>query len=163
MATTASTTTADDVEADAAPAARGTMRQMVSERIDRISATHARQKQRRYGHLVRPLTLILGWTVLIIGLITIPLPGQGWLTTFLGIGILSLEQHWARNLLGWGVRRYDRFFAWYRRRPAAARAGMVTGLILLIWVVFAGLTWGVWQTGSLPFLDPYAAMIGLRR
>ena len=51
----------------------------------------------------------------------------------------------------------------FRSRPAAARAGMVTGLILLIWVVFAGLTWGVWQTGSLPFLDPYAAMIGLRR
>ena len=72
---------------------------MVYRRVDRLAQTHVKAKGGRYGYLVRPLTLVLGWSVLILGLITIPLPGQGWLTTFLGVGILSFEQRWARRLL----------------------------------------------------------------
>lgn len=140
-----------------------TMRTMVAERVDRLATTHARSKERRYGYLVRPLTLVLGWTVLIVGLITIPLPGQGWLTTFIGVGILSLEQKWAHDLLLWGVRIYDRFFAWYHRQPLKYRLLMITGLIVLIWIVFAGIVFTAWTAGALEFLDPYAAEIGLHR
>ncbi|WIM73023.1 TIGR02611 family protein [Corynebacterium suedekumii] len=140
-----------------------TMRQMVSERVDRLSETHAQSKKRKYGFLVRPLTLALGWTVFIVGLITIPLPGQGWLTTFLGVGILSLEVTWAHDLLHWAVRLYDRFFAWFRRQPQSTRIVLVTLLILVIWVIFAGIIYGAWRAGTLDFLTPYAAEIGLER
>lgn len=139
------------------------MREMVSERVERLSTTHARSKEGRYGYLVRPLTLVLGWTVLIVGIVTIPLPGQGWLTTFLGVGILSLEHRWARNLLARGVHLYDRFFAWYHRQSMVVRLSLISGLILVIWVIFAGIVWTAWQAGALEFLDPYAAEIGLSR
>lgn len=139
------------------------MRQMVYQRVDRIALTHMRAKQRRHGYLVRPLTLLLGWAVLIIGLITIPLPGQGWLTTFLGVGILSLEQRWARRLLRAGVHQYDRFYFWFRRQPKRFRVTVLTLLVLLIWAVFLGVTWGAWKMGSLDFLTPYANRVGLIR
>ncbi|GAB3649622.1 TIGR02611 family protein [Corynebacterium nasicanis] len=139
------------------------MREMVSERIERIGDTHVRAKDGRYGFLVRPLTLALGWTVLIVGLVTIPLPGQGWLTTFLGVGILSLEQKWAKNLLVRGVHLYDRFFEWFHRQRQSVRITLVILLIVVIWVVFIALTYGAWRAGTLDFLTPYANRLGLVR
>lgn len=141
----------------------GSMREMVAERVDRMAETHARAKEGRYGYLVRPLTLVLGWTVLIIGLVTIPLPGQGWLTTFLGVGILSFEQRWAKNLLIRGVHLYDRFFHWFHRQPQAFRIAMVIALIIVIWVVFIALTYAAWVAGTLDFLTPFANQLGLAR
>lgn len=139
------------------------MREMVAERIDRIEDRHARAKEGRYGFMVRPLTLTLGWTVLIIGLITIPLPGQGWLTTFIGVGILSLEQRWAKNLLVQGVHLYDRFFDWFHRQRQSVRVTLVILLIIVIWVVFIGIGYGMWRAGTLDFLTPYATQLGLFR
>lgn len=140
-----------------------TMREMVSVRVDRLQTSHRRSKEAKYGFLVAPLTLLLGWTVLVVGVITIPLPGQGWLTTFLGVGILSLEQNWARRLLGWGVKLYDRFFAWYHRQSLTARIAMIIGLILVIWVVFAGIAVGWWHAGGLDVLTPLALELGMSR
>lgn len=139
------------------------MREMVSDRIDRIKDTHSRAKEGRYGFLVRPLTLTLGWTILIIGVVTIPLPGQGWLTTFIGVGILSLEQRWAKNLLVRGVHLYDRFFAWFHRQRQSVRITLVTLLIVVIWIVFLGVGYGMWRAGTLDFLTPWAHELELVR
>lgn len=140
-----------------------TMREMVGVRVDKLQISHQRSKDAKYGFLVRPLTLILGWTVLIAGIIMIPLPGQGWLTTFLGVGILSLEQEWARKLLGWGVRAYDRFFAWYHRQSLLFRIGVITGLIVVIWAIFIGVVIGWWHAGGLDVLTPVAMQLGMSR
>ncbi|AKK07919.1 putative TIGR02611 family protein [Corynebacterium testudinoris] len=139
------------------------MREMVSERVEKLSATHARTKEGKYGYLVRPLTLVLGWTILIIGLITIPLPGQGWLTTFVGVGILSLEQKWAHNLLSKGVHLYDRFFAWFHRQSATSRVTMVIALIIVIWVVFITVFMIAWSNGMINVADSFMAEIGFGR
>lgn len=139
------------------------MRQMVYHRVDRIALTHMRAKDGRYGYLVRPLTLVLGWSVLILGLITIPLPGQGWLTTFFGVGILSLEQRWARRLLRAGVHQYDRFYFWFNRQSQLFRVTAIGVLILIVWAVFIALAWGAWKTGNLDFLTPFAHDLGLSR
>ncbi len=139
------------------------MREMVSERIERIKDTHSRAKEGRYGFMVRPLTLTLGWTIVIIGLITIPLPGQGWLTTFIGVGILSLEQRWAKNLLVRGVHLYDWFFAWFHRQRQSVRVTLVILLIVVIWIVFIAIVYGMWRAGTLDFLTPWAAQLGLVR
>lgn len=139
------------------------MREMVSERIERIKDTHSRAKEGRYGFMVRPLTLTLGWTIVIIGLITIPLPGQGWLTTFIGVGILSLEQRWAKNLLVRGVHLYDRFFAWFHRQRQSVRVTLVILLIVVIWIVFIAIVYGMWRAGTFDFLTPWAAQRGLVR
>lgn len=126
-----------------------TMRESVSIRVERLQGFHEAQKNRRYGFLVRPLTLVLGWTVLIIGLITIPLPGQGWLTTFLGVGILSLEQRWAHRLLEWGVELYDRFFAWFASQSTRVRVLLIGLLIVVIWAVFGVGIYLVWRSNGL--------------
>lgn len=125
-----------------------TMRDSISSRVERLRRFHEHQKSRRFGFLVRPLTLLLGWTVLIVGVLTIPLPGQGWLTTFVGVGILSLEQHWAHRLLEWGVERYDRFFAWFARQSAGVRIMLIVLLIAVIWAIFGVGVYLFWRSGG---------------
>lgn len=123
------------------------MRESVNRRVEQLEQFHQRNKQKRFGFLVRPLTLLLGWTVLIIGLVTIPLPGQGWLTTFVGVGILSLELNWAHRVLAWGVMQYDKFFDWFARQSTGVRAALIAALILVIWVVFAVGIYLSWRAG----------------
>ncbi|MEK7374821.1 MAG: PGPGW domain-containing protein [Thermodesulfobacteriota bacterium] len=43
--------------------------------------------------------LTLGWAVVIVGLILIPLPGPGVLAILAGLAILSLKSAWARWML----------------------------------------------------------------
>jgi uncharacterized protein (TIGR02611 family) len=43
-------------------------------------------------------TIILGFTIVIVGIIMLPLPGPGTLIIFLGITILALELEWAREV-----------------------------------------------------------------
>ncbi len=141
------------------------MRQMVAERIERFEHRwEERKKTTRLGFLIRPATITLGVVVLAVGLITIPLPGQGWLTTFLGIGILSLEVEWARHLLAWGVRVYDDFFAWYRRQSRLVRWSLILATILVIWLVFAVMGWLFWAMGGLTWVDFfYGDWLGLEK
>lgn len=44
---------------------------------------------------------IAGFTVLIVGIVLIPLPGPGWLIVFGGLAILATEYVWARRLLNY--------------------------------------------------------------
>lgn len=47
----------------------------------------------------RFLRILIGFTVLAIGVVMIVTPGPGWLTILLGLGILAAEFVWARTLL----------------------------------------------------------------
>lgn len=126
---------------------------MVSDRVERIRDSYERLKNRRFGFLVRPLTLVVGWIVIIAGVIMIPFPGQGWLTVFIGVSIMSLEAPWARGLLTWGVRAYDGFFEWYHRQPRHIRWALISAMLILIFGTFAVLTWAFWYFGMLDFMD----------
>jgi uncharacterized protein (TIGR02611 family) len=44
---------------------------------------------------------IAGFTVVVVGIILIPLPGPGWLIVFSGLAILATEYVWARRLLNY--------------------------------------------------------------
>lgn len=92
------------------------MRDTIGEKVEKLTAHHSALKERRHGYLVRPLTLIVGWLVVVGGIVTIPAPGPGWVTVFVGVGILSLELRWAQRLLEWGVARYDVFDDWFHRQ-----------------------------------------------
>ena len=139
------------------------MRDAVEHRVDQLRGFHAGLKDRKYGFLVRPATLVVGWIVLIVGIITIPLPGQGWLTTFIGVGILSLEQRWAHGLLDWGVHQYDRFTDWFKRQSRPVRWGLIALLVAVIWVVFVGLAYASWRAGQFDFLTGFFEAGGLER
>lgn len=56
---------------------------------------------------------IVGVAVLAVGIVAIPYPGPGWAIVFLGLGILATEFDWARRLLGFARKRYDKAMAWF--------------------------------------------------
>lgn len=47
----------------------------------------------------RVLKIVIGFTLLGVGIVMIVTPGPGWLTIFLGLGLLAAEFVWARRLL----------------------------------------------------------------
>ena len=58
---------------------------------------------------------IVGGIVLLAGIAMIPYPGPGWVTVFLGLGILSTEFEWAGRILHFAKDKYD---AWDTFPPA---------------------------------------------
>lgn len=143
------------------------MRDTVAEKVDKLRRHHEGLKEGKRGYLVRPLTLALGWLVFVVGVITIPFPGPGWLTVFVGMGILSLELHWAQRLLAWGVERYDEAAQWYQTRSRPVRLLLGGLLLLLIWAVFALIAYVMWRMDALewagPVVNPVMAWLGLER
>ncbi|HEY0249300.1 MAG TPA: TIGR02611 family protein [Gryllotalpicola sp.] len=63
----------------------------------------------------RALIGVLGVTVVVVGLILVPLPGPGWAIVFVGIALLGTEFAWAHRLLHWARGQLTRFWAWWRR------------------------------------------------
>lgn len=139
------------------------MREMISAKIASFEAHHQGLKEKRWGALVGPGTIALGWVVLMIGLVTIPFPGPGWLTVFVGVAIISLEQSWAKSVLGFGVKAYDKFFAWFHQQNEVVRYSLVAGLLALILVTFSGLFYGAWALGWADFADPAMLAMGLEK
>ncbi|GAB3942406.1 TIGR02611 family protein [Corynebacterium tapiri] len=140
-----------------------TMRDAVLTRAAQLEHMHARWKTRKHGWLVRPATIALGALVVIIGIIAIPLPGQGWLITFAGISILALEVAWARRLLTWGLATFDRVSTWYRAQPRWLRWLIMTLFTLITIATLALVAWASWFYGGLDWLSPAFEFLGLER
>lgn len=70
----------------------------------------------------RLLIGIIGGMVLLVGIVTIPYPGPGWLIVFAGLGILSTEFEWARNALEFAKGKYDAWQAWLKKQPLYVKA-----------------------------------------
>jgi len=47
----------------------------------------------------RVFRIVGGFTLLMIGVVMLVTPGPGWLTIFLGLGLLAAEFVWARRLV----------------------------------------------------------------
>lgn len=75
----------------------------------------------------RVMVTVIGVTIMVVGLILVPLPGPGWLIVFIGLTVLGSEFHWARRLTSWLRMMLARFWVWWRarreRRAARARSG----------------------------------------
>jgi hypothetical protein len=68
----------------------------------------------------RTAVTVVGFTVVLIGVALIPLPGPGWLIVFGGLAILATEYVWAQRLLGYAKRRVGQARdVVMRRKPAA--------------------------------------------
>lgn len=107
---------------------------------------------------------LIGGIVLLIGIITIPYPGPGWLTVFAGLAILSTEFAWAKKVLRFARGKYDAWQQWMARQHASVRAMFWTFtavvVIATLWLLngygyladFVGLNWD-WLQSPLPFFD----------
>ena len=82
---------------------------------------------------------IVGGVVLIVGIITIPYPGPGWLTVFAGLAILATEFPWAERLLARARGHYDSWQEWLKRQKMWVRAVFFIAtsivVVLTIWLV----------------------------
>ena len=52
-----------------------------------------------WASVKRILKIVVGFLLLPIGVVMLPLPGPGWLVIFLALAILAGEFVWARNLM----------------------------------------------------------------
>lgn len=73
------------------------------------------------NHAKKIGTGILGGVVLLVGLVTIPYPGPGWLIVFAGLAILATEFQWAQHALDRARGKYDQWQMWLRGRKAGVR------------------------------------------
>lgn len=104
---------------------------------------------------------IVGGLVLLVGVITIPYPGPGWLTVFAGLAILSTEFHWAKRVLKYARGKYDAWQNWLKRQNTTVRAlfWCMTAVVVVvtIWLLngygfiadFVGIDWS-WLRSPLP-------------
>ncbi|MBM7804710.1 uncharacterized protein (TIGR02611 family) [Geodermatophilus bullaregiensis] len=67
---------------------------------------------------------ITGGLVVAVGLVTIPLPGPGWLTVIAGLFVLATEFTWAERLLEFTKRHVSAWTEWLGRQPVWVRLGI---------------------------------------
>lgn len=67
----------------------------------------------------KPLVFIVGWLIVLVGIILLPLPGPGWAIIFVGFAVLATEfasagkvrdflVHVLKTLINWGKSAWDR-------------------------------------------------------
>ena len=78
---------------------------------------------------------LIGFAIIITGLVLIPLPGPGWLIVFGGLAVLSTEFAWAERLLHFAREKVQGWTEWVLRQPLAIRA--LIGLVGLVFVAAA--------------------------
>jgi uncharacterized protein (TIGR02611 family) len=89
----------------------------------------ARTRWRRALAVRRPLDTgyrilvgLVGVLVVAVGIVTIPLPGPGWLTVIAGLVVLATEFVWAERLLAVTRRQVERWTGWVAEQAVWVRA-----------------------------------------
>lgn len=82
---------------------------------------------------------VVGVIVTIVGLVTVPAPGPGWLIVFVGIGILASEFEWAQRLLAYGKARLKDWNDWLAPKPLWFKGLVGLATLVLVLAIFYGL------------------------
>lgn len=113
--------------------------------VQRLEAQRERHRQR--GFLVRMLYTIVGFTVLIAGLLMLVLPGPALIVIPIGLALLSLEFVWAEGLLERALQHGENA---KRKAQETTRAQRILTAIAGVLAVAAILAWGL--LGDIPLL-----------
>ena len=108
---------------------------------ERIAETRWRRRlaaRRSVNHSYRVCVGVVGGLIVALGLVTIPLPGPGWLTVIAGLFVLATEFTWAERLLEFTKRHVKRWTDWVTRQAlwvrlllAAVTAAFVYGVLVV--------------------------------
>lgn len=92
---------------------------------ERVADTGWRRRlgaRRSVNHAYRVVVGIVGGVIVAFGLVTIPLPGPGWLTVIAGLFVLATEFFWAERLLEYTKQHVTAWTDWLGRQPLWVRA-----------------------------------------
>jgi len=91
---------------------------------ERVAETGWRKRlaaRRSVNHGYRIGVGIVGGLIVAFGLVTIPLPGPGWLTVIAGLFVLATEFLWAERLLEYTRQHVKRWTDWVGAQPVWVR------------------------------------------
>jgi uncharacterized protein (TIGR02611 family) len=118
---------------------------------ERVAKTRWRKRfaaRRSLNHGYRVTVGIVGGVIVAFGLVTIPLPGPGWLTVIAGLFVLGSEFTWAERLLEFTKRHVKSWTDWVGRQAiwvraliALATAAFVYGVLVVTLHVFGIPDW----------------------
>jgi uncharacterized protein (TIGR02611 family) len=77
--------------------------------------------RRSVDHGYRVCVGIVGGLIVCVGIVTIPLPGPGWLTVIAGLFVLATEFTWAERLLDFTKRHVKTWTEWVGRQAVWVR------------------------------------------
>jgi uncharacterized protein (TIGR02611 family) len=108
---------------------------------ERVAQTRWRKRlaaRRSLNETYRLVVGVVGGLIVAFGLVTIPLPGPGWLTVIAGLFVLATEFLWAERLLEFTKAHVKRWTDWVTAQPvwvrvllALATAAFVYGVLVL--------------------------------
>ena len=108
---------------------------------ERVRDTRWRKRlaaRRSIDHGYRVAVGIVGGVIVAFGLVTIPLPGPGWLTVIAGLFVLATEFTWAERLLDFTKRHVKSWTDWVGRQRmwvrvliSLATAAFVYGVLVV--------------------------------
>ncbi|MGY1709655.1 TIGR02611 family protein [Geodermatophilus sp. SYSU D00758] len=105
---------------------------------ERVAGTRWRRRlaaRRALDHAYRVGVGVVGGLVVALGLVTIPLPGPGWLTVIAGLFVLASEFFWAERLLDFTRRHVRSWTEWLGRQPAWVRMAVGAGTAAFVYGV----------------------------
>jgi uncharacterized protein (TIGR02611 family) len=104
-------------------------------------------RSNRHSHMIYRLVVgAVGLIIVVLGLIMVPLPGQGWLVVLVGLAVLASEFDWAKRLLQLARGALQAWTGWLLRQP-----WWVKGLVALITAAAAAaFCWLALRIGGVP-------------
>jgi uncharacterized protein (TIGR02611 family) len=102
----------------------------------------------------RVLVALAGATVIVLGVVLLPLPGPGWLIIFVGLGIWASEFQWAARLLRWVRIRVVAWARWLSQQSPLVRTTLTLLLTVLV-LAMVSASYIVWRgvPAWVPLLD----------
>lgn len=76
---------------------------------------------------------VLGFVIIVTGIVLLPLPGPGWLIIFAGLGIWATEFAWAGRLLEWTKVRARAAIGWTMRWPRWVKGATVVAVLAALY------------------------------
>ena len=113
--------------------------------VQRLEAQ--RERHRKRGFAVRVLYAVVGFTILIAGLVMLILPGPALVVIPIGLALLSLEFAWAEGLLDRALAQGE---AAKRKAQETTRTQRILSAAATVLAIAALVAWGL--LGDIPLL-----------
>ena len=118
---------------------------------DRFAYRACLRKNRAMDLTYRITVGLVGLTIIVIGIILLPLPGPGWLVIFGGLFVLSTEFEWAERLLEFARDKVRAWTEWVKEQSLLVRALLGLGCMVIV----AGALWGYVALQGVPDWIPF--------